>query len=73
MDVVEELCRKGVKTIYKNNENRTALSYLTTKQKEHLDDFKQRLYCLGKYTFKQKAEYQQKFTSYRYSEIVFSG
>jgi ankyrin repeat protein len=72
MDALEELYRKGAKMQSKNNEGRTPLSYLSSKQKERFDDFRGRMYCVGKNEYKQKPEGHQRLTSCAYSEIIFS-
>ena len=65
MNIVEEISRKGPKIHIKNNEDRIAFSYLTNIQKNHLNNFSQRLYCVGKYQPKVKPEISHNFKSKR--------
>jgi ankyrin repeat protein len=54
--IIEEIYRRGAKVHIKNNEGKIALSYLNAKQHSLFEDFKERLYMVGKYTFKPKPE-----------------
>jgi ankyrin repeat protein len=56
MSVVQEIFRKGGKIKILNNEGKTAFSYLTVKQHKNLNEFRERLYCTGKYELKPRPE-----------------
>jgi ankyrin repeat protein len=54
--ILEEIYRRGAKIHIKNDEGKIALSYLNPKQHSLFQDFKDRFYCVGKYSFKPKTE-----------------
>jgi ankyrin repeat protein len=67
MEMFQHIYRIDCKYQIKNLEGKTALQYLSEKQKESFKDFKDRLLGLGKYAFKPKPEVPHVFGN-NYSE-----